>query len=58
MTQYQGSKVAPKVGGAKALPDAALEQVSGGGDMRPYTEVSNLLKTKRDTTKDSISNIR
>ena len=39
-----------------ALPDAALEQVSGGTEATSTT-TSNVLKTKHDTVKNSISNI-
>ncbi len=42
-----------------ALSEAALDQVSGGTDPAPTTtSVSNVLKTKHDTAKNSISNVR
>ena len=40
-----------------ALTDAALDQVSGGTDPAPAS-TSTVLKTKHDTVKNSISNIR
>ena len=41
-----------------ALSDVLLDQVSGGTDTTPSPPVSNTLKTKHDTVKNSISNIR
>lgn len=41
-----------------ALSDTALEQVSGGTDATPTTTTSNVLKTRHDTAKNAISNIR
>jgi hypothetical protein len=44
-----------------ALTDAALDRVSGGTDATSSTtstSTSNLMKTKHDTVKNSISNIR
>ena len=40
-----------------ALSDADLDQVSGGTDPAPAS-TSNVLKTKHDTVKNSISNVR
>jgi len=46
-----------EVGNDGALPDSALDQVSGGTDPAPGT-TSNVMKTKHDTVKNSISNVR
>ena len=40
-----------------ALSDKALDQVSGGTDPAPPT-TSNVMKTRHDTVKNSISNVR
>jgi hypothetical protein len=40
-----------------ALTDAALDQVSGGTEPAPAA-TSNVMKTKHDTVKNSISNVR
>ena len=61
MTQKQAQRpVSPlKAETDDALSDTELGQVSGGTDATPSsTSVSTTLKTKHDTVKNSISNIR
>ena len=48
---------APLTDRSDALTDTALDQVSGGTDPAPAT-TSNVMKTKHDTVKNSISNVR
>ena len=62
MTQKQGQPrptepSSLKAEAGNALTDAALGKVSGGTDPAPTT-TSTVLKTKHDTAKNSISNIR
>jgi hypothetical protein len=61
MKQRPISQQAPsaKLNEDGALSDTALEQVSGGTDPAPATtQTSNVLKTRHDTVKNAISNIR
>jgi hypothetical protein len=44
----------PKVEPSAQLPEAALDEVVGGAAL---TQVSNTMKTKHDTVKNTISNI-
>jgi hypothetical protein len=48
-------------GEPRALDDAELDVVTGAGSAREalvFTSVSNVLKLRHDTAKNSISNIR
>jgi bacteriocin-like protein len=63
MTQHKQSnrtrESAPKLEADKTLSEAELDQVSGGTDPAPaMPATSNVMKTKHDTVKNSISNIR
>jgi hypothetical protein len=42
----------------KDLPAAKTRTVSGGRENLVFTSVSNVLKTRHDTAKNSIGNIR
>jgi hypothetical protein len=53
-----GPPASTKVDQDGALSDAALEQVSGGTEPMAATSTSNIMKTKHDTVKNSISNVR
>ena len=53
-----GLPASTKVDQDGALSDAALEQVAGGTDPAANTATSNIMKTKHDTVKNSISNVR
>jgi hypothetical protein len=44
--------------GAKDLPATRTGTVRGGAENLVFTSVSNVLKTRHDTTKNSISNVR
>jgi hypothetical protein len=46
-----------KAGQAKDLPVKG-RTVSGGAEAQAFTSVSNVLKTRHDTAKNSISNVR
>ncbi|MDB5082549.1 MAG: hypothetical protein JWP00_4473 [Chloroflexi bacterium] len=40
------------------LDEASLAEIAGGTTNHTFTSVSNILKTRHDTVKNSISNIR
>jgi len=42
----------------KDLPAAKTRTVSGGRETQVFTSVSNILKTRHDTVKNAIGNIR
>ena len=43
---------------ARDLPATKTRTVSGGTENQVFTSVSNVLKTRHDTVKNSIGNIR
>ncbi len=40
------------------LDEASLDEINGGTANQTFTSVSNVLKTRHDTVKNSIGNIR
>lgn len=50
-TEDEAQKAEPST----EVSNSALDEVVGGAG--PYTQVSNIMKTKHDTVKNSISNI-
>jgi hypothetical protein len=57
MTPPKQSTATPKPEADGELSEAALDKISGGTDPAPAT-TSNVMKTKHDTVKNAISNVR